>query len=209
MIRKERSLASVLAPTLLISSDARVRSAADFGGAPAPATRGRAVMTSILRSNCPDPDGGVWIDVDAPARAIRRAEAVASIRKREAAILRALGAGSPTPPPWREIAIQHSPVDRPALAPALGAPAAQAGRAAVTGRPVRARGCTAVPARADNAPHPYPASVDLLPAADCPRGLIPDVAAVFPNLTFGFTTALLGFSMLAWLTIWVVLRFCQ
>ena len=55
MIRKERSLASLSAPTLLISRDARVRSAADFGGAPAPATRGRAVMTSILRSNCTGP----------------------------------------------------------------------------------------------------------------------------------------------------------
>jgi hypothetical protein len=208
MIRRERSLASLSAPTLLMSRDARVCSAAGFGGAPAPATRGRAVMTSILRSNCLDLDGRVWIDADAPARAIRRAEALASIQRREAAILRALGAGSPAPP-WREIAIQRSPVDRPALAPAFGVRAAQEGRAAGTGRPVRARGCTAVPARADNAPNPYPASVDALPAADCPRGIILDVAAVFPNLTFGFTTALLGFSMLAWLTIWVVLRFCQ
>jgi hypothetical protein len=156
-----------------------------------------------------DLDGRVRIDVDAPARAIRRAEALASIRKREAAILRALGGGSPAPPPWREIAIGHSPVDRPAFAPAFGVPAAQAGRSAVTSRPVRARGSTAVTARADNAPHPCPASVDALPAADCTHGLIPDVAAVFPNLTLDFTTALLGCSMLAWLTIWVVLRFCQ
>jgi hypothetical protein len=156
-----------------------------------------------------DLDGGVWIDVDAPARAIRRAEALASIRKREAAILSALGDGSPASPPWREIAIRHSPVDRPALAPAFDVPAAQACRAAVTSRPVRARGSMAVTARVDFEPQPCSASVDALPAADCPRGLIPDVAAVFPNLTFGFTTALLGFSMLAWLTIWVVLRFCQ
>jgi hypothetical protein len=209
MIRKERSLVSLSAPTLLTSRDARVRSAAGFGGAPAPATRGRAVMTSILRPHWMDFDGGVWIDVDAPARAIRRAEALASIRKREAAIHRALCGGSPAPPPWREIAIRHSPVDRPALAPAFGTPAAEAGHAAETSRPVRARRSTAVTARGEYAPQPCSASVDALPAADCPRGLIPDVAAVFPNLTFGFTTALLGCSMLAWATIWVVLRFCQ
>jgi hypothetical protein len=209
MIRRERSLVSLSAPALLISSDTRVRSAAGSGFAPAPATRGRAVMNPILRSNCTDLDGRVRIDVDSPVRAIRRAEALASIRKREAAILRALGGGSPAPSPWREIAIQLSPVDRPALAPAFGVPAAQAGRAAVTSRPVSARGSTAVTARADNAPHRCPASVDSLPAADCPHGLIPDVAAVFPNLTLGFTTALLGCAMLAWLTVWVVLRFCQ
>ena len=208
MIRREGSLASLLAPTLLMSRDARVRSAAGFGGAPAPATRGRAALTSILRLNNLDLDGGLRIDVDAPARATRRAEALASIRKREAAILRALGGGS-SPPPWREIGIRHSPVDRPALAPAFGVPAAQAGRATVTSRPVTARGSTAVAARADNAPHRYPASVDLLPAADRRRGPIPDVAAVFPNLTLRFTTALLGCSMLAWLTVWIVLRFCQ
>lgn len=209
MIRRKRSLASLSAPTLLISREARVRSAAGLGGAPAPATRGRAVMTSTLRSSCMDLNGGVWVDVDAPARAIPRAEALAGIRKREAAIHRALGYGSPAPLPWREIAIRHSPIDRPALAPAFGVPAAEAGRAAVTSRPVRARGSTAVTARVDNAPQPCSASVDLLPAADCPRGLIASVAAVFPNLTLGFTTALLGCSMLAWLTIWVVLRFCQ
>ena len=209
MIRKERSLASLSAPTLLTSSDARVRSATDFGGAPAPATRGRALMTCVLRSNKINLDGGVRIDVDAPARAIRRAEALASIRKRETAILRALGGSSPAPPPWREIAIRHSPVDRPALAPAFGVSAAETGRAVVTSRPVRARRSTAVTARMDNAPHLCPATVDILPAADCPRGLIPDVAAVFPNLTLGFTTALLGCSMLGWLTVWVVLRFCQ
>jgi len=201
MIRRERPVVSLSAPTLLISREARVRSAAGLGGAPAPATRGRAVMTSII--------GSSWIDVDAPARAIRRAEALAGIRKREAAIHRALGCGSPALPLWREIAIRHSPVDRPALAPAFGVPAAEAGRAAVTSRPVRAKGSMAVTARVDCEPQPCSASVDPLPAADCPRGLIASVAAVFPNLTLGFTTALLGCSMLAWLTLWVVLRFCQ
>ncbi len=204
MIRRERSLASLSAPTL-----PRVRSGADFSGAPATATRGRALMTSILRSNHMDLDGRVWIDVDAPARAIRRAEALASIRKREVAIHRALGGGSAAPPPWREIAIRHSPVDRPALALAFGVPAAEAGRAAVTSWPVRARGSMAVTARLDYVPQPCSASVDALPAADCPRGLIPSVAAVSPNLTLGFTTALIGCSMLGWLAIWVVLRFCQ
>jgi hypothetical protein len=209
MMRRERSLVSLSAPTLLISRDARVRSAAGPGGAPGSRTRGCAVRTPIVRSNCMDLDGRVRIDVDAPARAIRRAEALASIRKREAGILRALGGGSPAPPLWREIAIQHSPVDRPRLAPASGVPAAQAGRAAVTSRPVRAGGSTAVTASADNAPDRCPASVDAPPVADCPHGLIRDVAAFFPNLTLGFTTALIGCSMLAWLTVWVVLRFCQ
>src|SRR6266545_2127937 len=134
MICKERSLESLSAPMLLSSRDARVRSAPGLGGAPAVAARGHALMASLLPSNCMDLDGRVWIDVDAPARAIRRAEALASIQKREAAILRALGAGSLAPPPWREIAIRRSPVDRPALAPAFGVPQAQASRAAVTSR---------------------------------------------------------------------------
>ncbi len=180
MIRKEGSLARLPAPTLLISRDARVRSAAGSGGAPAPATRGRAALTSILRLNSLELDGRVRIDVDAPARATRRAEALASMRKREAAILRVLGGGW-SPPPWREIGIRHSPVDRPALAPAFGVPAAQAGRATVTSRPVTARGSTAVAARADNAPHRYPASVDLLPGGGLPAWPYPGHRGCFPE----------------------------
>ncbi len=209
MIRKERLFESPSVPTLLASSDSRVRSAADFGGTPAPATRDRSVMTSILQSNSMDLDGGNWIDVDAPARAIRRAEALASIRRRETAIFRALGGGSPVPPRRREIVIRRSPVDRPAFAPAFGAPSPQAGLAAEPSRAVTARGSTAVSARVDNAPQPCRASVDALPAADWPRGLIAGVAALFPNLTFGFMNGLLACSMLAWLAVWVVLRFCQ
>ncbi len=136
--------------------------------------RAGAAAASSTRGNL---DDAIEIDVDAPARARRRAEALARIRRREQAILRAFDGGCPEARAPREIAIRRWP----APAPALEAP-----------RPNRELGAPVLP-------------------RDRAIALIPDAeaAAGFPSLTFNFVTGLLACSMLGWLAVWVVLRFCQ
>ncbi len=203
MIHKDRPSVGLLGP-----HDARVRGTAGFSGAPVSTPQNRAVVTSMIRSKGENLDGRIWIDVDAPARALRSAEALARIRKREAAILHAFGGGSPEPQAWREIPVERSSAHRPGPGPALGVPADEGASSAQTRGPLMARGSMAVTARVDNAPQPRRAPAAPLRAEARRRGFICDVATV-SSLNFRFIAALLSFSMLAWLVAWVILRFCQ
>ncbi len=204
MIHKEQLSVRSSAPTLLTRHDARARGGAGLGRTPVSTPRNRAVVTSILRSKGENLDDGIWIDVDAPAQALRRAEALARIRRREAAILHAFGGASVEPPVWHEIPVERSPVHRPGPALAFG----EGASASETRRPLMTRVSMAVTARVDNAPQPCRAPATPLRAEACRRGFACDVVAV-PSLNLGFIAVLVSCSMLAWLVAWVILRFCQ
>ena len=76
--------------------------------------------------------------MDAPARARRRAEALACIRVREEAILRAVGSVLPAPQEWSEIAIDPAPAYRLTLVPALDKPQCKAVVTPLISRPLAA-----------------------------------------------------------------------